>query len=86
MKKAELFALISLLALSAPATAGWQEQASPAEGSIEQTRLGDASKAYPLLAEAIAHYRERGHAGLFEHGLELMVVGAEVSLATRGSR
>lgn len=59
-----------------------EEQASPIEGSVEQTRLDDAAKAYPILAEAMAHYRQTGHAGLFERGLELMVKGAEAELAT----
>jgi TetR/AcrR family tetracycline transcriptional repressor len=59
-----------------------EEQASPIDGSIEQTQLDEAAKAYPVLAEAIAYYRVSGHAGLFERGLELMVKGAEVELAT----
>jgi TetR/AcrR family tetracycline transcriptional repressor len=58
-----------------------EEQASPIEGSIEQTQLDEAAKAYPILSEAIAYYRVSGHAGLFERGLELMVKGAEVELA-----
>jgi len=59
-----------------------EEQASPIDGSIEQTQLDEAAKAYPVLSEAIAYYRVSGHAGLFERGLELMVKGAEVELAT----
>jgi TetR/AcrR family tetracycline transcriptional repressor len=59
-----------------------EEQASPIDGSIEQRRLDEASKAYPVLAEAIAYYRTSGHEGLFERGLELMVKGAEAELAT----
>lgn len=59
-----------------------EEQASPVEGSVEQTRLDEAAKAYPVLAQAMVHYRETGHAGLFERGLELMVKGAEAELAT----
>jgi len=54
MKKAELFALISLLALLAPATAGWQEQASPADAQrlakLDESRakaLDEASAAPP---------------------------------------
>lgn len=59
-----------------------EEQASPIAGSLEQTRLDEAAQAFPVLAEAMAHYRETGHAGLFERGLDLMVKGAEVELAT----
>lgn len=59
-----------------------EEQASPATGSTEQARLDEAAQAYPILAEAMAHYRESGHAGLFERGLDLMVKGAEVELKT----
>ncbi|KQV55811.1 MULTISPECIES: tetracycline resistance transcriptional repressor TetR [unclassified Caulobacter] len=59
-----------------------EEQASPATGSAEQARLDEAAQAYPILAEAMAHYRESGHAGLFERGLELMVRGAEAELAS----
>ncbi len=59
-----------------------EEQASPAAGSIEQAQLDEAAKAYPILAEGITHYRDVGHAGLFERGLDLMVKGAEVELAT----
>lgn len=59
-----------------------EEQASPVEGAVEQTRLDEAAKAYPVLAQAMVHYRETGHAGLFERGLELMVKGAEAELAT----
>jgi TetR/AcrR family tetracycline transcriptional repressor len=59
-----------------------EEQASPIDGSIEQTQLDDAAQAYPVLAEAIAYYRVSGHAGLFERGLDLMIKGAEVELST----
>lgn len=59
-----------------------EEQASPIEGSVEQARLDEASKAYPVLSEAIAYYRTSGHVGLFERGLELMVKGAEAELET----
>ena len=58
-----------------------EEQASPIAGSLEQTRLDEAAQAFPVLAEAMAHYRETGHAGLFERGLELMVKGAEAELS-----
>ena len=58
-----------------------EEQASPIDGSIEQTQLDEAAKAYPVLSEAIAYYRTSGHEGLFERGLNLMVKGAEVELA-----
>ena len=59
-----------------------EEQASPIDGSIEQARLDEAAKAYPILAEAMAQYRESGHEGLFERGLDLMVKGAEAELGT----
>jgi TetR/AcrR family transcriptional regulator, tetracycline repressor protein len=62
-----------------------EEQASPVEGSAEQARLDEAAKAYPVLAEAMAHYRVSGPEGLFERGLELMVKGAEAELSTRGT-
>jgi len=57
-----------------------EEQASPIDGSIEQTQLDEAAKAYPILSEAIAYYRTSGHEGLFERGLGLMVKGAEAEL------
>jgi TetR/AcrR family tetracycline transcriptional repressor len=59
-----------------------EEQASPSAGSAEQVQLDEAARAYPVLAEAMAYYRDSGHAGLFERGLELMVRGAEAELAT----
>ena len=57
-----------------------EEQASPITGSAQQARLDEAASAYPALAEAIAHYRVRGHEGLFEQGLALIVRGAEAEL------
>ena len=60
-----------------------EEQASPLDGSVEQAQLDEAAKAYPILAEGIAHYRLSGHTGLFERGLNLMVRGAEAELASR---
>lgn len=54
-----------------------EEQAAPITGSAEQARLDAAALAYPVLAEAMARYRESGHEGLFERGLELIVKGAE---------
>ncbi len=59
-----------------------EEQASPIDGSAEQARLDAAAQAYPMLAEAMARYRESGHAGLFERGLALIVKGAEAELAS----
>ena len=59
-----------------------EEQASPVDGSAEQARLDAAAQAYPMLAEAMARYRESGHAGLFERGLALIVKGAEAELAS----
>lgn len=59
-----------------------EEQASSADGSVEQSQLDEAARAYPVLSEAVAYYRTSGHAGLFERGLELMVKGAEAELAT----
>ena len=59
-----------------------EEQASPVDGSAEQARLDEAAQAYPMLAEAMARYRESGHAGLFERGLALIVKGAEAELAS----
>jgi len=54
MKKAEIFALMSLLAFCAPAVAGWQEQASPADAQrlakLDESRakgLDEASAASP---------------------------------------
>ena len=61
-----------------------EEQASPAAGSAEQARLDEAARAYPILAEAMVHYRVSGHEGLFERGLDLMVRGAEAELAATG--
>ncbi|MET3668084.1 tetracycline resistance transcriptional repressor TetR [Caulobacter sp. 1776] len=59
-----------------------EEQASPMDGAIEQAQLDEAAKAYPVLAEGIAHYRQSGHAGLFERGITLMIKGAEAELAS----
>lgn len=61
-----------------------EEQASPIDGSPEQARLDAAAQAYPVLAEAMAHYRESGHEGLFERGLALIVKGAEAELSASG--
>jgi len=61
-----------------------EEQASPIDGSAEQARLDAAAQAYPVLAEAMAHYRESGHEGLFERGLALIVKGAEAELRASG--
>jgi len=54
MKKAEVFAILSVLALCAPAVAGWQEQASPADAQrlakLDESRakgLDEASAASP---------------------------------------
>ncbi len=58
-----------------------EEQASPIDGSPEQARLDAAAQAYPVLADAMAHYRESGHEGLFERGLALIVKGAEAELS-----
>lgn len=58
-----------------------EEQSSPIDGSAEQARLDAAARAYPVIAEAIAHYRASGHEGLFERGLDLIVRGAEAELA-----
>jgi len=58
-----------------------EEQASPIAGSEDQARLDEAAQAYPILAEAMAYYRQSGHEGLFERGLDLMVKGAEAELA-----
>ena len=57
-----------------------EEQASPITGSARQARLDEAAGAYPAVAEAIADYREGGHEGLFERGLDLIVRGAEEAL------
>ena len=62
-----------------------EEQAEPAEGTIEDSAtpeaLDAAAAAYPLLSHAIAHYRSSGYEALFESGLELFIAGAEARLS-----
>lgn len=57
-----------------------EEQASPTAGAVETEQLDAAAQAYPILAQAMAHYRASGHAALFERGLDLLVAGAEAGL------
>jgi TetR/AcrR family tetracycline transcriptional repressor len=61
-----------------------EEQAEPVDGSIEDSAspeaLDAAAAAYPLLSQAIAHYRTSGYGPLFESGLELFVAGAQARL------
>ncbi|NQE63781.1 tetracycline resistance transcriptional repressor TetR [Caulobacter sp. RHG1] len=61
-----------------------EEQAEPLDGEAETEVLDDAVQAYPLLAQALASYRQSGYGTMFERGLDLIVSGAEVSLATAG--
>lgn len=60
-----------------------EEQAEPVDGSVEDSlapELDTAAAAYPLLSQAIAHYRSSGYEALFESGLDLLVAGAEARL------
>lgn len=53
-----------------------EEQADAPEGPGRGAALDAAAKDRPLLSKALAHYREAGHARLFEAGLELLIDGA----------
>ena len=57
-----------------------EEQADMSQ-SPDRAALDAAARAYPLLSEALAHYRDSGHAQLFEAGLDLLLDGAAGRLA-----
>jgi TetR/AcrR family tetracycline transcriptional repressor len=62
-----------------------EEQAEPVDGTVEDgvgpEALDAAAAAYPLLSQAIAHYRSSGYAALFESGLDLFVAGASSAIS-----
>ena len=64
-----------------------EEQAEPVdgtlEGSAEPEALDAAASAYPLLSQALAHYRSSGYEALFESGLDLFVGGAGAAISPR---
>ncbi len=59
-----------------------EEQAEPFDPAAEADAetLDEAAQAYPLLAQAIAVYRESGYQLMFERGLDLFIDGAAASL------
>ena len=56
------------------------EEQADAPGAPDREALDAAASAYPLLSEAMAHYRDSGHVQLFEAGLELLLDGATARL------
>ena len=56
----------------------------PRRGSLccDQQRQDTAAQDYPLLRQALVHYRAGGHEALFESGLGLLIAGAEARLAS----
>jgi TetR/AcrR family tetracycline transcriptional repressor len=54
-----------------------EEQAEYPHGSGRGEALDAAARNYPLLSQALVHYRAGGHEALFESGLALMIAGAE---------
>ena len=52
-----------------------EEQAEPLDGDAGD--LDETVVAYPLVAQALASYREGGYETMFERGLDLIVSGAE---------
>ncbi|KRE89670.1 transcriptional regulator [Frateuria sp. Soil773] len=58
-----------------------EEQAEAEESpAARQQALDKAAAPYPLLSQAIAHYRRHGHEALFEAGLQLLIDGARARL------
>lgn len=57
-----------------------EEQADFPEGPDRGVGLDGAAHGYPLAAAGLAHYREGGHAALFETGLRLILDGAAARL------
>lgn len=55
-----------------------EEQAEPLDGEADV--LDEAVEAHPLVAQALANYRESGYEAMFERGLDLIIRGAEVAL------
>ncbi|MBN9233851.1 MULTISPECIES: TetR/AcrR family transcriptional regulator C-terminal domain-containing protein [Phyllobacteriaceae] len=59
-----------------------EEQADFPEGPGRGAELDGAARDYPLTAAGLAHYREGGHAALFEAGLRFILDGAAAQLAS----
>jgi len=57
-----------------------EEQADAPEGPGRGGRLDEAARAYPLLSQALTHYRTTDQARLFEAGLDLLLDGAAARL------
>lgn len=57
-----------------------EEQADFPEGPDRGPGLDGAARGYPLIAAGLAHYREGGHAALFEAGLRLILDGVAARL------
>jgi len=60
-----------------------EEQADAQESPGRGADLDAAARNHPLLAEALSHYRDAGHAQLFEAGLALLIDGAAHQLSAR---
>lgn len=63
-----------------------EEQSDYPEGPGRGAELDVAARDYPLLSAGLAHYREGGHAALFEAGLSLILDGAAMQLAGRTAK
>lgn len=59
-----------------------EEQAEYPTGPGRGEALDAAAQDYPLLRQALAHYRAGGHEALFESGLALLIAGTEARLAS----
>ncbi|WP_284278612.1 TetR/AcrR family transcriptional regulator C-terminal domain-containing protein [Mesorhizobium huakuii] len=57
-----------------------EEQAEYPTGPGRGEALDAAAQDYPLLRQALVHYRAGGHEALFESGLALLIAGAEARI------
>lgn len=60
-----------------------EEQADAPESPGRGADLDAAARKHPLLSQALAHYRDAGHAQLFEAGLALFIDGAAAQALPR---
>jgi TetR/AcrR family tetracycline transcriptional repressor len=58
-----------------------EEQAEYPPGLGRGEALDTAAQDYPLLRQALVHYRAGGHEALFESGLALLIAGAQARMA-----
>lgn len=58
-----------------------EEQADASADPAARQTLDDAAAEFELVAEAIRHYRETGHAAAFEAGLGFLLDGAEAAMS-----